>query len=168
MKIGFFEGSFDPFTNCHLQIVREEYKQQQLDILVVCIISNPLKKRKRRFKKELMQKAIEETLRKEGINAEVITHNGCVPKIYSKKHDKNKPSIILIRGVRNKKDRVREKVLAIINRVLLGQKTKLFYHIGRYTTSSTEVFSMYKQGQDISSFVPEAVYEAIKQESKKD
>lgn len=61
MKIGFYAGSFDPFTNGHLHVIAKS--AQLFDELIVAIGVHP--KKTRRFNKELMQKAIEQVLIRE-------------------------------------------------------------------------------------------------------
>ena len=61
MKIGFYAGSFDPFTNGHLHVIAKS--TQLFDKVIVGIGVHP--KKTRRFNKELMQKAIEQVLIRE-------------------------------------------------------------------------------------------------------
>ena len=62
MKTGFYAGSFDPFTNGHLQVIKKS--TQLFDRVVVGIGVNP--KKSRRFDEEEMQRAIEEVLKCKG------------------------------------------------------------------------------------------------------
>lgn len=59
MKIGFYSGSFDPFTNGHLHIIKTASKV--FDKVIVGIGINYQKKR--RFDSLLMKSAIEKTLK---------------------------------------------------------------------------------------------------------
>ena len=73
MKIAFYPGSFDPFTNGHLHVVKTACKL--FDKVIIGIGINFQKER--RFSNEIMKSAIQETLRLENINnAEVIIYEG--------------------------------------------------------------------------------------------
>ena len=71
--IGFYAGSFDPFTNGHLAIVKKTTKC--FDKVIIGIGKNSEKKG--RIDKQKMKEAIEKTLEEEKItNAEVIIYDG--------------------------------------------------------------------------------------------
>jgi len=71
--VGFYAGTFNPFTNGHLQVVKKSARC--FDKVIIGMGFNTEKNLK--IDKEKMKKAIEETLRKEGIdNVEVVTYNG--------------------------------------------------------------------------------------------
>ena len=72
MKIGIFAGSFDPFTNGHLEIIKTSAKL--MDNVIVGIGINATKIRK--YSEKIMKKAIEGTLREEGLN-------NCTVMVYS-------------------------------------------------------------------------------------
>ena len=72
MKIGFYAGSFDPFTNGHLHVITKS--AQLFDKVVVGIGINPNKVR--RFDNTLMQKTIEQVLIRENLtNVKVISYD---------------------------------------------------------------------------------------------
>lgn len=63
MRICFYYGSFDPFTNGHLYVCSEALKQ--FDKLIISIGRNPLKiYRRRRFNKHLMEIGMKEVFKK--------------------------------------------------------------------------------------------------------
>ena len=73
MKQAFYPGSFDPFTNGHLHVVKTACKL--FDMVIIGIGINFQKER--RFSNIAMKKAIEETLLLENIdNANVIIYDG--------------------------------------------------------------------------------------------
>lgn len=93
MKIGFYSGSFDPFTNGHLHIIKTASKVFDKVIVGICINYQ----KKRRFDSLLMKSAIEKTLKNEQLhNVEVITYNSLTVDI-ALKYNSN----FLIRGLRN-------------------------------------------------------------------
>jgi len=70
--VGFYAGSFDPFTNGHLAIVKKA--AECFDKLVIGIGSNTEKPSA--ANKEEMKQAIEETIEAEGLtNVEVVVYN---------------------------------------------------------------------------------------------
>ena len=68
MKIGFYAGSFDPFTNGHLHVIK--VSSQIFDKIIIGIGVNTSKKR--RFDKNIMKTAIENTLKSENIT--IVKH----------------------------------------------------------------------------------------------
>ncbi len=154
MSIGFYAGSFDPFTNGHLHIVATASKM--FDKIIVGIGVNDAKTRK--YDKELMQQAINQTFKELGIdNAECIVYFGLT---VDKANELN--CNFLIRGLRNSKDYEVEENLAKINYKLGGLDT-IFIRANDYDIiSSTLVNQLKKEGKDYSSFVPEQIYNIMK------
>ena len=73
MKQAFYPGSFDPFTNGHLHVVKTACKL--FDRVIIGIGINFQKER--RFSNTAMKKSIEDTLLLENIdNAQVIIYDG--------------------------------------------------------------------------------------------
>ncbi len=73
MNIGFYAGSFDPFTNGHLHVV--ERAAALFDKLIVAIGVHPDKRR--RYDKEKMQTAMERTFKRKGLdNVSVVSYSG--------------------------------------------------------------------------------------------
>lgn len=92
--IGFYAGSFDPFTNGHLAIVKKATKC--FDEVIIGIGNNAEKKV--RVDKYKMKDAIEKTLKGEKIdNARVIIYDGLTAKVA-----KQEGAEMLIRGLRNR------------------------------------------------------------------
>lgn len=154
MSIGFYAGSFDPFTNGHLHIVSTASKM--FDKIIVGIGVNETKTRK--YDKQLMQQAINKTFLELGItNAECIVYSGLT---VDKANELN--CNFLIRGLRNSKDYEAEENLAKINYKLGGLDT-IFIRANDYDIiSSTLVNELKKEGKDYSSFVPKQIYEIMK------
>ena len=71
-KVGFYAGSFDPFTRGHLHVVK--VSAELFDKVIVGIGINPTKER--RFDTDVMADAIRKVLKREGLsNVEVISYN---------------------------------------------------------------------------------------------
>lgn len=151
--IGFYAGSFDPFTNGHLEIVKKS--SRYFDKVIVGIGENSEKKR--RVDREKMKTAIEKTLVKEGIyNAEVITYNS-LTTTEAKKYNAD----ILIRGLRNGTDYQYEENIAAFNKINSGIDTCYLRAENLGYLSSSLVMDLYAHGEDISKYVPEEVNKVV-------
>lgn len=149
MNIGFYAGSFDPFTNGHLHVVKTASKI--FDKLVIGIGINIQKARK--YDKEIMKQAIGQVLRAENINnVEVITYEGL-----SVDSAKQNNCNFLVRGIRDDMDYYYEENIAGINEEISGLDT-IYVRAGALGgISSSTVRELYANGKDISKYVPEAV-----------
>ena len=140
MKVGFYAGSFDPFTIGHLHIVKVASKI--FDKVVVGIGVNP--KKTRRFDKIKMKEAIERLLKSEDVNNfEVITFDGLTADVASEYGAE-----FLIRGVRNGIDYDFEENLALINEEIAGIDT-IYVRAGEYgAISSSMVFELLQRNKN--------------------
>ena len=155
MKVGFYAGSFDPFTIGHLHIVKVASKI--FDKVVVGIGVNP--KKTRRFDKIKMKEAIEKLLKSVDVNNfEVITFDGLTADVASEYGAE-----FLIRGVRNGIDYDFEENLALINEEIAGIDT-IYVRAGEYgAISSSMVFELLKRNKDVSKYIPKYVIDVIQQ-----
>ncbi len=151
-NIAFYAGSFDPFTNGHLELIRQA--SNTFDRVIIGIGVNPDKER--RFDKNEMKTAIEESLAVENINnCKVIIYKG-----YTWESAKENKSSILIRGLRNETDYHYEEEIAKFNDQH-GIDT-IYLRARKYgNISSSFVYKELLLGKDISSFVPEPVKKLI-------
>ena len=152
--IGFYAGSFDPFTNGHLAIVKKASKC--FEKVIVGIGKNPEKTG--RCDKYKMKEAIEKTLKDENIdNAEVVIYEGLTVK-----KAKEYNAEILIRGLRNGTDYQYEENVAEVNEEFSNLDT-CYFRAGKLGyLSSSMVMELYNAGEDISKVVPKAVAEMLK------
>ena len=151
-NIAFYAGSFDPFTNGHLEIVKRA--SLLFDTIVIGIGINENKKR--RFPKEKMKQAIEESLKKEKINNfKVVIYKG-----YTHQIAKENLSHILIRGLRNQTDYLYEEEIAKYNEQhnidTIYMRAKEYGNI-----SSSFVYNELLKDKDITKYVPEPVKNLI-------
>jgi len=154
MKVGFYSGSFDPFTNGHLHIVKTAC--QIFDKVIVGIGVNYNKKR--RYSLEVMKKAIEETLKQENIsNAIVVTYDILTVDI-AKEYNVN----FLIRGLRNDTDYSYEENLAQINEEISGLDTVYLRSGVIGFISSSMVSELLDYHKDVSKYLPKPILVAIK------
>lgn len=149
MKIGFYSGSFDPFTNGHLHIVKTA--SQIFDKVIIGIGINCNKKR--RYDLLKMKQAIEQTLEKENItNVVVIDYDVLTVDIAEKYH-----ANFLIRGLRNDTDYAYEENLAQINEEISGLDT-IYLRSGLLGfISSSMVHELIYYHKDVSKYLPEPV-----------
>ena len=154
-KIGFYAGSFDPFTNGHLQIVIKAAKC--FDKVIVGIAYNSEKEV--RIDKEKMKYAIEQTIQELGLeNVEVTLYSG-LTAIEAKKYNAS----ILIRGLRNGTDYQYEENIAENNEKIFGLDTCYFRAGNLGYLSSSLVMEMRNNNVDVTQYVPKHVAEILKQ-----
>ena len=151
-NIAFYAGCFDPFTLGHLELVKQA--SQIFEYVIVGIGINPNKER--RYKKEDMKIAIEESLIAENIsNAKVLIYEG-----YTYEAAKENGSYFLIRGLRNETDYLYEEEIARFNdkydidTIYLRAKDK-------GNISSSYVYNELKKGNDITTYIPDPVKKLI-------
>ena len=154
MKVGFYAGSFDPFTNGHLHVVRRS--AELFDKVIIGIGINSTKKR--RYHQDIIKEAIEKLLKREGVdNVSVILYSD-LSIVTAKEND----TTFFIRGIRNGMDYDYEENIALINEELSGIDT-IYIRAGKYgAISSSIVMEFMSYGQDVSSLVPPEIYEIIK------
>ena len=154
MKIGFYAGSFDPFTNGHLHVIAESAKL--FDKVIVGIGVNP--KKERRFAKELMQKAIKQVLIRNNLdNVTVISYDNLSVDA-ALKHN----STFLVRGIRNDMDYQYEENIASINEEISGLDTVYIRAGSLGNISSSMVMELLRNNKDVSMYLPDEILELVK------
>lgn len=151
--IGFYAGSFDPFTNGHLQIVKKAAKC--FDKVIIGIGYNADKKE--RIDKVKMKEAIEEVIKEERLDSvEVVLYEGLTV-------DKAKEcnANILIRGLRNGTDYEYEENISAINEKMANMDTCYFRAGDLGYLSSSVVMELYNNNKEIDKYVPKAVAELL-------
>ncbi len=151
--IGFYAGSFDPFTNGHLQIVKKAAKC--FDRVIVGIGRNIEKKE--RIDRNKMKQAIEKAIEEEKLNnVKVVIYEGLtVDKAKECKAD------ILIRGLRNGTDYEYEENISAINEKMANMDTCYFRAGDLGYLSSSIVMELYINNKEIDKYVPRAVEELL-------
>ena len=149
MNIGFYAGSFDPFTMGYMHVVKTA--SNVFDKLVIGIGIN--NKKARRYDKEIMKNAIEQALKDENVdNVDVITYEGL-----SVDAAKDNGCNFLVRGIRDDMDYYYEENIAEINEEISGLDT-IYVRAGTLGgISSSTVKEIFDNGKDISRYVPQAV-----------
>ena len=154
MEIGFYAGSFDPFTKGHLHVVAKS--AQLFDKVIVGIGVHPDKKR--RFDKDVMKEAIEKVLIQENLNnVTVISYdNLSVDAAIENK------ATFLVRGIRNGMDYEYEENMASINEELSGLDTVYIRAGNLGNISSSMVMDLLRNGKDVSKYLPEEIIDIVK------
>lgn len=158
-RIGFFAGSFDPFTVGHLQVIKKAL--ELFDEIIIGIAYNP-SKAKRRFPVDLMKQAILETLELEGIQnrTQVVVYEA--PKL-TIDQAKDLNATHLIRGLRNHTDYDYEERLAEGNKKFGNYETVYFRADSDIDKiSSTLVMECWAGNIDVSEYIPEPVLKVMK------
>ncbi|HLC79459.1 MAG TPA: pantetheine-phosphate adenylyltransferase [archaeon] len=148
-----YPGTFDPFTNGHLDVIKRGRKL--FDSLVVAVASNP--KKKPLFSSKERVEMIKESLGK--IEGVWVVEFDSLLVDFAKKEGAG----VVLRGLRETSDFPFEFQHAIVNRLLDRGIETVFVMTNPehfYITSSI-VKEVAEYGGDISSFVPSAVHKAL-------
>ncbi|MBO5884590.1 MAG: pantetheine-phosphate adenylyltransferase [Clostridia bacterium] len=153
MKIGFYAGSFDPFTIGHFHIVKTASKL--FDKVIVGIGVNPQKTP--RYNKEDMKAAINLLFKNQNLtNCECILFEGLTADIAMATN-----ASYLIRGLRNGMDYEFEENLALVNQEISGLDT-IYIRAGQYgAVSSSMVYELIKNNKDTSKYLPKEIKDLI-------
>lgn len=154
MKIAFYAGSFDPFTNGHLHVVSKS--AELFDKVIIGIGVHPDKTR--RFDKDIMKKAIEKVLKNKNFNnVSVVTYDNL-----SVDAALENGATILVRGIRNGMDYEYEENMASINEEISGLDT-IYIRSGLLgNISSSMVMELLRNGKDVSKYLPKEIMDIIK------
>lgn len=154
MNIGFYAGSFSPFTNGHLHVVKTACKLFDKVIIGIGINANKTP----RYDNNLMKQAIEKVLKREKLdNTSVIVYTNLSADCAIENN-----ANVLIRGIRNTMDYEYEEKMALINEELAGLDT-IYIRAGEFgNVSSSLIVELLDHGKDVSKFIPEEVIELIK------
>lgn len=152
-KKAIYPGSFDPFTNGHLDIVKKS--AAIFDQVYVVIGVNAQKKRT--FSAESMIRAIEKALADANITNVVVTaHAGLVAQ-YAKEQGIG----YMIRGLRNNMDYNYEENIAEVNKLINPTMESVYFRADNVAVSSSMVKELHSFGLDVSPYLPKAVYDIL-------
>jgi pantetheine-phosphate adenylyltransferase len=144
-----YPGSFDPFTNGHLDIVKKAAELFEEVYIVIGV--NAMKKRS--FDADGMKSAIEATLQDCGIsNCKVCVHEGLIAE-FSMQTGVH----YMIRGLRNNMDYNYEENIAEVNKLINPDMEYVYFRAENVAVSSSMVKELYTYGRDISKYVPKKV-----------
>ena len=152
-RIAIYPGSFDPFTNGHLDIVKKS--AALFDEVYVVIGVNAQKKRT--FEADKIKAAIRAVLKEQNItNVKVIAYEGLVAE-FAKSHGIH----YMIRGLRNNMDYNYEENIAEVNKLINPDMEYVYFRAENVALSSSMVKELHSFGLDVSSYVPAAVLEML-------
>lgn len=154
-KIALFPGSFDPFTNGHLNTV--ERASRLFDTVIIGVFTNTSKKPL--FSSVEKKQLIEESI-KHLPNVIVSTHSeGLTVQIA-----KELGATFLIRGVRNIEDYEYEKSISFMNKQMSPDIETVFLLADEAfsSVSSSMIKEIAKFNGDVSLFVPKEVDDALR------
>ena len=153
-KTAIYPGSFDPFTNGHMDMVRKAADIFEHFYIVIGVNSD----KRRSFPASTMAEAIEETVRANGItNCEVVIWNGLVAE-----YARLKNTDYMIRGLRNNMDYNYEENVASVNKLINPELEYIYFRSNNVAVSSTMVKELNSCGKDVSQYVPAAVLPLLK------
>lgn len=149
-KLALYAGSFDPFTNGHLDVLKEAC--DIFDKVYLCIADNSAKKRQTTSVR--MKFRIEDTLKEIGIsNCEVIiSKDKMIADVCKELNVK-----YLIRGLRNTSDYLYEENIAKINKELNSELKTIYIRGENDCISSSMVRELLLYHKDISKYVPNPI-----------
>ena len=158
MKTGFYTGSFDPFTNGHLHVVKKA--AEVFDKVIIGIGIHPTKRR--RYDKEDMKHAIEKVLKRENLDNVCVIEYDNLSVDCAKEHN----STYLIRGIRNGTDYEYEEIMASMNEELSGLDT-IYFRAGKLgNISSSMVVELLRNGKNVDAYLPNEIVDVIKKKEK--
>ena len=152
-KRAIYPGSFDPFTNGHLDIVKKSAALFE-EVYVVIGINT---QKKRTFDADKIKSAIETVLQEQKIeNVKVIAYEGLVAE-FAKSHEIH----YMIRGLRNNMDYNYEENIAEVNKLINPDMEYVYFRAENVALSSSMVKELHSFGLDVSSYVPAAVHKML-------
>jgi pantetheine-phosphate adenylyltransferase len=153
---GLYPGSFDPFTNGHLDVVRRAARL--FDGLIVAVAANP-EKRAPLFTPDERAEMIGEALA-DLPNVEVTTYRGLTVD-----YARERGVSALVKGLRLPSDFEPELQQALMNRELAPEIETVFLMSGfaQIFVSSSILKDVASRGRDVSQFVPPVVAKRLEE-----
>lgn len=144
MKRAVYAGSFDPFTNGHLEIATESAKI--FDEVYILLADNSAKKRRTDLG------CMEALIRRSVAGYDNIHVDVCAGLIADYCRD-NRFSC-LIRGLRNTSDYLYEENIAKINQEINPQLRTVYLRASHEVVSSSMVWELHTNGKSVQKYLP--------------
>ena len=152
-KTAILPGTFDPFTVGHLSLVK-----RGLAFVDEIIIAIGINESKRAYFSPEQRLTMIRELFKDEPRIKTISYD-CLTVDFAVQNNAQ----FILRGIRTVNDFEYEKTAADMNRALSGIETVIIFTEPEYThISSTVVRELLRFGKDVSPFVPEKIYELMK------
>lgn len=154
MTRALFPGSFDPFTNGHLDIVTRAAKLFDEVVIGVGVNTN-----KRALFTDNEKVAMIEQATQDLNNTSVVLMDGLTANFAAKMNTN-----VLIRGVRNEQDFLYERNISEMNKQLTGIETVfLMTSPQNQMLSSSLIKEVAKAGGNVTDFLPVNIADALRQ-----
>lgn len=159
MKIAVYPGSFDPFTNGHLDVA---LRARKIFDKVIILVAYNSKKPSYLFSAEERVRMIKEAV-KDYPDIEVTSTEGLVVK-----KARELGAQALIRGLRAVTDYEAEFQLHEVNEFLAPdiEMVYLMSHRDQAFVSSSNIKEIFFEGEDVSKLVPVSVLDALRAKKK--
>ena len=153
-----YPGSFDPFTNGHLDILDRTLKLFSEVTVLVAGSSRKTKMLSIEDRVELIREVV-----KDKPNVKVDTTPGLIME-YARQHNVK----AVIRGLRTPSDFEYEYMMATMNKNIHPECETVFMMTsqGLYFVSSTMIKELLTYGGDISPYVPQSILKKLKEKIK--
>jgi pantetheine-phosphate adenylyltransferase len=150
-----YPGSFDPFTNGHLDILERSLKMFSEVIVLVAGTSRKTTVFSAEERVELIRESVKQFPK---VKVDSTSH---LIMDYARSHKIN----AVIRGLRTPTDFEHEYMMATMNKNIYPECETVFMMTsqGLYFVSSTMIKELYLYGGDISHYVPTPVFHKIKE-----
>lgn len=149
LKKALYAGTFDPFTNGHLDIALQA--AELFDELIIGVTENSNKKRTT----DMYDMAYAMCNQFMGYyNIRVVALENALVADYCKTHDIG----YLVRGLRNTSDYLYEENIAKINSTINPDLKTIYFRSNNDVISSSMVRELAKYGKDVYQFVPLEIY----------
>lgn len=152
-KAAYF-GSFDPFHNGHLDIIKKASKVFDEVFIVIGFNSN----KKRKYDHDNMKNVISEVLRTHSLNNCHVDVCFGLAIHYCEEHDIS----FMIRGLRNNMDYNYEENIALVNKQINPHIETVYFRADKNSISSSVIREFFFYNEDVSSYVPKPVLEHMK------
>ena len=154
-----YVGSFDPFTNGHLNVLNHASKI--FDKVYVCVMTNPQKKRF--INTDISEDLIKQIIKDGYDNVELVKATTNLAYKQAKILDCD----YLVRGIRNNGlDYSYEENNAEFNKEVGGINTIFIRADVNKNVSSTMIRTLLANGEDISKYVPYPVFKYLMENAK--
>lgn len=155
IKQAVYAGSFDPFTNGHLEAVKKCVAIFNKTHIVIADNSEKY----RLIPAICMVDVIKEVLEKEGLSdkCEVVYTRGLIAE-YAKTHQIG----FMVRGLRNNLDYNYEENIAEVNKLIYPQLDTIYLRADNRAISSSMIKECIRYNQPVDKYVPYDLIQVIK------